>query len=348
MKTHLLLFISIPFISGIFLSSLLPDSYAIDSIFALLSLFLFLASRNGRPLSVTALFLSIGIFCSLTARLNFIPPHTPPFIAGTSTALKTAVKSIPFESDDTTSLLLALLCGDKSLLSTSIQANFTKSGAAHILALSGLHLGLIATLLSRLLSPLGNYPVAKYARCTITISLCAIYTLACGAGASLVRAFIFICLGSIGKLLPHRKIPAVNLLLFAGLLQLCIRPDFAHELSFQLSYLACAGIILVFPQIRDWHPTRQGLSFGIWKSLSLSISCQLFTAPLIWHTFGTLPKYFLLTNLLALPICGFLIPASVLTITASALGANPKALVKICEFSASLLTDTLKTIASIP
>lgn len=112
--------------------------------------------------------------------------------------------------------------------------------------------------------------------------------------------------------------------------------------------LACAGIILVFPQIRDWHPTRQGLSFGIWKSLSLSISCQLFTAPLIWHTFGTLPKYFLLTNLLALPICGFLIPASVLTITASALGANPKALVKICEFSASLLTDTLKTIASIP
>ena len=333
MKTHLLLFISIPFISGIFLSSLLPDSYAIDSIFALLSLFLFLASRNGRPLSVTALFLSIGIFCSLTARLNFIPPHTPPFIAGTSTALKTAVNSIPF---------------DKSLLSTSIRANFTKSGAAHILALSGLHLGLIATLLSRLLSPLGNNPVAKYAKCTITISLCAIYTLACGAGASLVRAFIFICLGSIGKLLPHRKIPAVNLLLFAGLLQLCIRPDFAHELSFQLSYLACAGIILVFPQIRDWHPTRQGLSFGIWKSLSLSISCQLFTAPLIWHTFGTLPKYFLLTNLLALPICGFLIPASVLTITASALGANPKALVKICEFSASLLTDTLKTIASIP
>lgn len=137
MKTHLLLFISIPFISGIFLCSLLPDSYAIDSIFALLSFFLFLASRNGRPLSVTALFMSIGIFCGLTARLNFIPPHTPPFIAGTSTALKTAVKSIPFESDDTTSLLLALLCGDKSLLSTSIRANFTKSGAAHILACPG-------------------------------------------------------------------------------------------------------------------------------------------------------------------------------------------------------------------
>ncbi len=149
-------------------------------------------------------------------------------------------------------------------------------------------------------------------------------------------------------MLPGRESSTGGPLLFAAMVQLTLHPGSINTLSFQLSYLACMGIIILNPQLESWLPTEKGLARRIWKSLSLSLSCQIFTAPLVYFKFGTLPKYFLLTNLLALPVCEFLINSSVVAIILNTLGIHPRVLIYLSDKSADLMLSILHVIASIP
>jgi len=271
----------------------------------------------------------------------------PAFITDCSSALKRTIADIPFSSPRTNALLTALLTGDRSLISRDLTQSFRDSGASHILALSGLHLGIICTIASRAASILGHSPAARRLRAAITISFSAFYTLMTGAGPSIVRAFLFICLGEICGLCPERRRIPVRILLGALTIQLIFKPSVIESLGFQLSYLAMSGIILLYPRLSAWYPgeSRTDLMKKIWKTAALSISCQAFTFPLVWIHFHSFPKYFLITNMLAMPLTTALISLSVLTITLSAAGCCPGALIFVNEILTNSLIFVLETIS---
>ena len=84
----------------------------------------------------------------------------------------------------------------------------------------------------------------------------------------------------------------------------------------------------------------------IWMSAAMSIACQITTAPLAYIYFGTFPQYFILTNLLALPLTGLIIPAGLLTIALHCLGVCPHIAIMFTESLVGLLTDVLNIIAT--
>ena len=293
-----------------------------------------------------ATFLVLGMFCTLNASL--IPERgIPAFMEDAAEGLKRIIGGIPFQSPDTSPLLQALFTGDRSALSPELTAAFRQSGASHILALSGLHIGIIYMVFDKLSIVLGRSPAARYVRFFLMIGAAGFFTIMTGASPSIVRAFLFILINEVLNI-TGRPRKAVRVLCLALLVQLVIQPEVISTLGFQLSYLAMGGIFLLYPVMERWYPESRSPLRLLWKSAALAISCQVFTAPLVWMRFHTFPRYFLLTNLMALPLTTLLMTCALITIALAAAGWVPEVLVQVTDWICSLMTWILGTIASLP
>ena len=268
-------------------------------------------------------------------------------LGGAADALQEAIAAAGFPGPHSGAIVTALLTGRRGGLPKETVAAFRRSGASHILALSGLHLGVIYLFIKRLLAPLGNSQPARIAKAIVTVSLSAIYTLTTGAGPSIVRAFLYIAIGELTRLKSTRRPTPAGTFSIALTLQLAVRPDLISSAGFQLSYLAMLGITLLFPVLRDWYPAGGKLNplRRIWTASALCISCQLFTAPAAWWHFRTLPRYFLLSNLIGLPLAEAIIVTAVASLLLQAAGLCPPLLVKACGKLTNLLEFCLKTIS---
>lgn len=312
--------------------------------------------RPSQRILFGGIFLVTGIFCALNQHIaSGIPEYTAgPVAQAASRAagrLKSVIDGIPYPSQTTGALVKALLTGDRSDLSKEITGIFRDSGASHILALSGLHLGVLYLILTKLTSPLGNSLTARRIRSPLIICAAFFYSIMTGAAPSIVRAFLFITINETSKLLGRRRKP-VNVLLAALTIQLAVKPDVIGSVGFQLSYLAMAGIFILYPKLEGIYPSpgsgrlsRLNPFRRIWNAAALSVSCQVFTEPLAWHYFRTFPKYFILTNLIALPLTSAVIALSVATIALSFFGICPDFLVTLNDQAVGILVFCLKVIA---
>ena len=267
-------------------------------------------------------------------------------------SLETVIDAIPFRDEDTSALLKALLTGNRESLPAHITDAFRASGASHILALSGLHLGIIYGILVKILGVLGNSLKARIIRSSLIISACGFYTMATGAGPSITRAFLFILLGEAARL-TGRSNSLGHILAASLLIQLTFDPLSAGSVGFQLSYAAMAGIAFIFPRLKGLWPGSvfdDGImtrcTRWIWEVCSMSISCQLATGALAWLYFRTLPKHFLLTNLLAIPLTGLIIPAIMITLILNEMGICPVFVLQTAEWMISTLIRVLEIIAT--
>ena len=261
--------------------------------------------------------------------------------------MKEAIEAIPFKHERTGLLMKALLTGDRKGMPLEITQAFRNSGASHILALSGLHLGIIYGIIRFITRSLGNARPSQIIRSISLVSICGFYTLATGAGASIVRAFIFILIGECIRL-SRRQSNLKTTIMTALIIHLAIMPSSIKEVGFQLSYAAIFGIAYIFPWMQGFWPgdRHEDTPFTrcvrwIWDSAAMSISCQITTAPLAYMYFGTFPTQFILTNLIALPLTGMIIPISLATLSASMLGWHPQTLVDLTEWIISLLCESL-------
>ena len=269
-------------------------------------------------------------------------------------ALRGAVDKIPFADTETNALIKALLTGERSELTQQTLTAFRDSGASHILALSGLHLGIIYGIVRHSLSVIGNSRAALYTKAFITISACGFYTLATGAGPSIVRAFLFIFLNEIARA-SHRHHTTGSVLFAALIIQTVISPSSIRSVGFQLSYAAMAGIAFIYPWLRDFWPSGEGdptslrsrmnIMKRIWEAASLSIACQITTGPLAYIYFKSLPLNFILTNLIALPLTTALIPSALITTALHNAGICPNAAIRITEWLTQILLRSLEIIA---
>lgn len=348
---------ALPFTAGALLASMVPyDGICRLSCLAgtfliltaaLVSSRLFLDQRRFLQMSaigITALCTGILANCAASAcsissleRITGIRAVASQFKEG----IVTVIDSLNFQEKDTGALLKALLTGDRTSLSHEVTQAFRKSGAAHILALSGMHLGIIYGILVWILRGTGNTPAIKRLRSIILICACGFYTLATGAGESITRAFLFILLNEISGL-THRKTGLRHIMMAALIIQIAIDPTSVSSVGFQLSYAAIAGIAFIHPHLKGFWPyegDRKGLMGRIWETASMSISCQMTTAPLAWYYFGSIPSNFLITNLIAIPLTTLTIPFSLICVVLQAAGICPQIMTDITEYLTTLMTE---------
>lgn len=317
-----------------------------------------LGRLSGRRIFFAGIFIVTGIFCSLNYHIaSGIPEYESGFIGSAAAnavgTLQNVIDNIPYPSETSGPLVKALLTGDKSDLTKEITGIFRDSGASHILALSGLHLGVLYILLARLTAPLGNSPWIRRLRYSLIIVAALFYSIMTGATPSIIRAFLFITINETAKLLGRKREP-VRVLLAALTVQLALKPDVISSVGFQLSYMAMAGIFLLYPTLERIYPAPSGSRLSrfnpfrkIWNAAMLSISCQIFTGPIAWHYFHTFPKYFILTNLVALPLTSAIMTLSVATIALSFFGICPEPLVILNDHAMQALVFCLEIISGL-
>ncbi len=201
----------------------------------------------------------------------------------------------------TASISAALILADRSNMTTEIKEIFSITGIAHILALSGFHIGIIASIIYLLLSFISNRPLLKVIIFTISISS---FIFLVGAPESAVRAGLMAILFVVGKTL-QRNANALNIISIVIIITILIKPDFIYSISFQLSSISVLSIFLFFQIVKQCLETICHKKSKIINAVSLTISASIISAPVVAYYFGFFSIISPITNLLIIPIMSF-------------------------------------------
>ena len=230
-------------------------------------------------------------------------------------------------SSETSSFLLATLAADDSMISAEARGRFSLSGTAHVLALSGMHVAIIAALLFLVLLPLNLLSRAKW-RWPVALAALWLYALLVGAPVSVVRAVIMLSLIALAEILERRPFP-LNSLCAAALVILCFDPAQLYSVGFQLSFLAVGGILLLSRPLNPF--CRDGVQPPLFSEIvCVTLAATIATAPLVAFRFHIFPVWFLLSNLVML----LLLPPLMF-------GAAGLLLLNLCGFRAEPLGTAL-------
>ena len=213
-------------------------------------------------------------------------------------------KYIPGEKER--GLAEALLIGYKDDLDQKLVQSYTNTGVVHIIAISGLHLGLIYWLLALLLKPLKARKKVKWLRPVLIISGLWLFSLLAGAQPSILRsALMFTCI-VLGESLT-KKTSIYNTMAVSAFILLCINPYWLWDVGFQLSYAAVLSIIIFMRPIYNWFYIKNKTLDFIWKLNAVTLAAQVLTVPLSIYHFHQFPNYFLLTNFIAVPLSSIIV-----------------------------------------
>lgn len=208
--------------------------------------------------------------------------------------------------------LCALSIGEKKGMSKELKEAFSKAGATHVLALSGLHIGIVFTLIYSILGVLSILPYGRHFRDAVAIAFIFLYSAATGFSPSVTRASFMILIHRIAHN-TFRKTGKWDAIALSAMLIGIIAPLQIFTIGFQLSYSAVIGITLLLPVCKEAFSvtfpvggtlggyTRKGCEW-VWNTLAISVCCQIATLPFILHYFGNIPHYFLLANIIAVPL----------------------------------------------
>jgi competence protein ComEC len=209
-------------------------------------------------------------------------------------------------TDDAYAFISALTLGYKNDLPENLQEAFRASGTAHVLAVSGLHVGIIYLVISVVFSFLGNKGKPYILQQCLIIIILWGYVFIAGMSASVVRATIMLTINCIGNIY-NRKGFTLNTLCAAAFLILIYSPFTLFDISFQMSFGAVFSILFFQPKIQTlYNPSNKILKY-IWNLSTVSLSAQLGVFPLILYYFGTFPTYFFVTNILVVPLIAMII-----------------------------------------
>lgn len=219
-------------------------------------------------------------------------------------------------------LINALLLGQRQELSQEVYSDFAKAGAVHILAVSGLHVGIIMLILQFLFNPLERLPKGKTLKIICVVLCLWIFAVIAGLSPSVLRAvtmFSFL----VYALESNRETSTFNTLLVSAFVLLAIDPNLIFQIGFQMSYLAVFAIIWINPMLQKLYRPKTIIDRKIWEITTVSFSAQLGVSVLSIYYFNHFPGLFFLTNLVVLPFLGLLLGLGILIIFLSAIKALP-------------------------
>ncbi len=239
-----------------------------------------------------------------TADVNLLKQTTPNVLIRWAYILKSKAifvidKNIPVEREN--GILKALLIGVKDHLDNEIKLAYSSAGAMHVLAVSGLHVGIIYMVIGLIfgfLKRIGNW--GNFLFTSISLILIWFYALVTGLSPSVLRASTMFSLILISEAI-NRDSNIYNSLGLAAFILLLFNPYLIYSVGFQLSFAAVFGIVYLQPKFYQLIHPKYILFDKIWSITSVSIAAQLATFPLSAYYFHQFPTYFLISNIIVIP-----------------------------------------------
>ncbi|MEJ6617542.1 MAG: ComEC/Rec2 family competence protein [Crocinitomicaceae bacterium] len=200
---------------------------------------------------------------------------------------------------------VALLLGDKQLLSNEVRSSFSNAGAMHVLAVSGLHVGIVLFILMFVLGKFTRF-ISKTTAVVISIVIIWIYAGVTGLSPSVLRASFMFSILAIAQISGRSKNP-MNVLFFSAFVLLLFQPLWIYDIGFQLSYLAMIGIFVLYDPISKLFYFKNKWITKIWQGTAVGLAAQAFTVPLTLYYFHQFPNYFILTNIGMMVFAGLIL-----------------------------------------
>lgn len=250
-------------------------------------------------------------------------------------------------SDRTKGFYKALLLGLKTDIASSDKSDFSDAGLVHILAVSGLHVGLIAWMLQFVI---GGLLPKKWRRTQVVLVISGLWAFAwiAGLSSSVVRAALLFSLIQLARF-GDRDSRTSEAVWMAGFIILAFDPDALFDLGFQLSFMAVFGIVYGHSQVqRLFFSELKFIKRRIYEALSVSFWAQLATTPFTLFYFHQFPNYFLLSNLLLLPLIPILLCVGIAALVLEYLWDLPLQLWRILDWSVDAFFSLVHWIAHWP
>jgi len=242
-------------------------------------------------------------------------------------------------------IITALLTGYRQGLAEGEKRFFVESGAMHIMAVSGLHTGLIYGMISLLFSLF--FRKQRILNLLLPIPFIWIFAMITGLSPSVCRAALMITLFASSACLNRHK-NYYNVLFFSAFILVIINPGIIFEISFQLSFTAVFGIVSCFIPAYNKLRTGRYIPDRIIGLLLLSLFAQVFTFPLSAFYFHQFPHYFLLTNLLVVPLVPLILYAGILMLAFQLLPAIATAAGNILNLLSGVLLSIVQWVSNLP
>lgn len=232
----------------------------------------------------------------------------------------------------------ALLIGYRDDLDRDLVQAYSNTGVVHVIAISGLHLGLIYWLLLFLLKPLDKQKNLKWLKPVIAISCLWIFSLLTGVGASVVRAAFMFSIIGLGELIG-KKGNIYNSMGISAFVMLLWNPFLLWDVGFQLSYAAVLSIVLFMKPIYHWFSIRNKLLDKLWQLNAVTLSAQLLTLPLCMYHFHQAPNLFLITNMVAVPLSSIILFGEILLVAISFFPALARVIGQVLSYLLGWMND---------
>ncbi len=232
---------------------------------------------------------------------------------------------------DERAIIQALILGEKKDVDKNLYNEYAAAGAVHILAVSGLHVGILFFILTFLLNPLKRWKYGIYLQSAVIVLLLWSFALLSGLSPSVTRAvtmFSFFATAGIFK----RETNSINTLFLSFLTLLVINPLWLFQVGFQLSYLAVFFIVWLQPIFYKVGYSKYRIIRKIWMILSVTICAQIGVLPLSLYYFHQFPGLFLLTNIVILPFLTILMSGGILIVVLASLEILPNWLAESYNF----------------
>lgn len=249
--------------------------------------------------------------------------------------LQEKLKSTGLEGD-AYAVVLALLLGVRDKLDADVLKSYSAAGTIHILCVSGLHVGIIFLLISQALAFLNKKSWGNVIQALSIILFIWFYALITGLAPSVQRAATMFTVIVIGKFFRRQTSIYNTLALSAGIL-IIITPGIISKPGFWLSYLAVLGIVYLYPKIYGLIKIRNKIIEKIWALLCVSLAAQIATSPLSIYYFNQFPNYFLISNIIVVPLATLIVYVGISLIIFSFIPI-------VSDFIAWVLTYMLKSL----
>ncbi|MGN1236607.1 MAG: ComEC/Rec2 family competence protein, partial [Bacteroidaceae bacterium] len=287
-------------------------------------------------------------------------PEADAFRSGLSPLVRLKIKALcvrhellgrfdTFERDTMRrSVLAAISLGDKTMLDKSLKSRFADAGVSHVLALSGLHLGIIMMFLLFVFRPLRMFDFAQWALPLVSVVFLWLFVLLTGCGVSVVRsAFMLSCVLLLG--MRGDGFSSINNVVLAALVILLFSPPSLFDISFLLSFLTVGMLVFLMPYYREssWRLSWGRFAF-VADFVYVSVVAWAVSAPLVACVFGRVSLYFLLGNVVAVPCAWLILVGSLCFLLLSWLPGVADLSAMLVDGSLAVLLGATDFIASLP
>ena len=247
-------------------------------------------------------------------------------------------------NQESSALLKTLLLGKRTDLDNEVYQHYVDAGAVHILAISGLHVGIITAILLLLLQKMPNLGFYRPLRYFILLAGLWTFAFIAGASPSVLRATVMFSFVGLSTLI-RRKQGRFDALMLSMLFLLLINPYYLYDVGFQLSYAAVFSIMKFYPVMRKWWQPENKYLQWIWSLFLVGLSAQIVVLPISLYYFHQFPILFFVSNLIVVPLLQPILIGGIIALCLESFGILPYAIVFVLEKLIALMNFLVAFIA---